>query len=415
LKIVKNIVSFNHNPPEVDFKGLEETLKETLKERFNDKDKTIRTISLNPSLRCDGDCPYCYNREDINQVTSDLNIEDFEKAIRRLREKGYEIKLSSLRLYGGEPLLTKNLADLIIHIKKEYGFSLLYVSSGLLFTDGKFQYAKEQLEQIRSSGIDLTVGVSVDFGLGDDQFTRISRTTNITRDILLNRCSEIEELGIGVVYITMISKDTNVDLLKRHIKQHYLDKNEKFDLSSMDTNSDRHLAYRITISNDDTFFPSIQTVEELKVMYDELYDELPITSNLYPYTDVIYSSIIVKLNEDNFIFLFRHSYCGIYTDMVSIFPNGEISPCHMTPFERDLTIQKECSDYLFNNEKCDNCGFFLVCRGLCPNRNLQSPDAMDSYCLWAKYSFELFIKRIFKMKGNSEKNFKDYLKRINEI
>jgi radical SAM protein with 4Fe4S-binding SPASM domain len=376
------------------------------KNDFNKKNKVIHTISLSPTYRCDGNCSYCYNISENNREKNDLTFSDFEKATNELKTKGYEIDLETLRLYGGEPLLVKNLSELIIQIKKKYKFDTLYISSGLLFNDEKFESAKTELTNLIENNIDFTIGISIDFGLLDKQFTRLSNKTKITRQLLLERCSILEDIGIRIVYATIVSENTDIDLLKKHIIDHYNNKSNKFNLDKMDTNQDRSFAYRISISNHNTLYPSVEKVRSLYDMYVELYETLPITSNLYPYTDIIYSPDIIQLDPDNFLFILAHTYCGIYTDMIAIFPGGEIGSCHMTPYDRNLKPTKEQYDYFFNNEKCNSCDFFGICRGLCVNRNLQAPTAMDSYCLWSQLSFKLSLKRLYLLNKN---NFKEYI------
>lgn len=374
--------------------------------QFEQKNKIIHTISLTPTYECDGRCSYCYNINEINKQHDNLTFDQFDNTISKLKENGYIIDLKTIRLYGGEPLLSNNLSNLIIKIYEKYKFKTLYISSGLLFDDNKFNHATKELTKLINKNIPLTIGVSVDFGLPDKGFTRVCSTTKITRDILLDRCSILEDIGVRVVYATIVSKNTKIELLKKHITNHYIEKSNKFDLSKMDSKKDRDFAYRISISNHNKLYPSIKKVEFLYNMYKELYSQIPITSNLYPYTDVIYSPKIIKIDPDNFLFLFPNNYCGIYTDMIAIFPNGEVGSCHMNPYDRNLKPTDEQSDYFFNNKKCKECNFFGICRGLCVNRNLQAADAMDSYCLWAKFSFELALKRMFLLHNE---NFKEYI------
>jgi radical SAM protein with 4Fe4S-binding SPASM domain len=403
---IKNAhLSFNNKSYDI-HSDVKKVFLNTREEDFNESNKTIRTISLNPTYRCDGNCSYCYNKTEINKQNNDLTFDEFETAIEKLKSKNYNIELQTIRLYGGEPLLIKHLSSLIIKIKEKYNFQTLYISSGLLFDDEKFEYAKNELIKLLNNNIDFTIGVSVDFGLKEKDFTRTSKKAKITRELLLDRCSILEDIGARVVYATIVSKNTNIQSLKQHIKNHYLEKYDKFNLESMDSNKDRQFAYRISVSNHDTLHPDVEKIEQLYNMYLELYDSLPITSNLYPYTDVIYSPDIMKLDSDNFLFIFPNTYCGIYTDMVAIFPGGEIGSCHMTPYDRNLKPTHEQHNYFFKNSKCDSCDFFLICRGLCVNRNIQAPDAMDVYCLWAKYSFILSLKRLYQLHKD---NFKEYI------
>ena len=376
---------------------------------INNTSKEINTINLIPTMQCDGCCEYCYNLEELNKNKHYMNFEDFEQGIDNIKKLNYSFDLDTLKLYGGEPLLNPNLADLIINIHKNYQFSTLYVSSGLLFSPQKFEYAISQLKKIVDYGIDFSIGVSVDFGLSPENFTRISNKTLINKNILLERCSIIEDIGIRVVYSTIVSNKTDIDLLKKDLLSLHESKKEHFDISDMDSKSDRKYAFRISVSNDDSLHPSMEMIQELYKFYKDAHENIALTSNLYPYTDVVYSPLIKKLDEDTFLFLYPSNYCGIFDDMITMLPNGDLTSCHMTPYTSNFEISEEQINYYFNNEKCDQCDFFNVCRGLCVNRNLQAPKAMDVYCEWAKLSFELALKRLYIINGNNIKKFQSYI------
>ncbi len=415
---LSNNITFDTNSSVLSFDGsthddeVSTFLKDDKLKKFNNTEKIIRTINLIPTMMCDGACSYCYNIDEINNIKSFMSPTKFEDGVNNINEKGYILDLHTLRLYGGEPLLNPNLAELIIHIKETHGFEILYISSGLLFNDKKFNTAKNEIKRLIEYGIDVTIGVSVDFGLTDEQFTRVSNKATINKQILLNRCQELEAVGTRIVYATIISRDTNIEILKQEVVKHYTNKKEFFKLSSMDVLADRKFAYRISVANSDDNHPSMDQVQELYEMYNDLYKEVALTSNLYPYSDVIYAPDVHKLDDDNFLFLYESNYCGIFSDMITMLPDGNLTSCHMTPEPEALDITEEQYNYYFKNEKCNACDFYNVCRGLCVNRNLQAPEAMDVYCKWAMLSFELALKRSFIVNGGSEIKFKLFLKKV---
>jgi len=160
-------------------------------------------------------------------------------------------------------------------------------------------------------------------------------------------------------------------------------------------------AHRISIASDDVLYPSLAQVDNLYQIIRELYKTYPITSNLFPYTDVVKSANILKISEDIFMLAYEPFYCGLYADMLTIREDGSIVNCHMHPYDyKELT--NEIYSQLFEDEDCINCNMFLLCRGACPNRKLHALESKESYCLWIKYSYILALNRLKMITKNSD-------------
>jgi len=375
-------------------------LMEDKKRRMFSESRIINTINMIPTMMCDGACSYCYNINELNQGKSFLDFETFENTMEDLITKGAKIELHTVKLYGGEPLLNPKLDSLLINILKKYNIETLYISSGLLFNDKKFKAAIEKIKNILKYYKDLTIGISVDFGLTDEQFTRVSNKAFINRNILLKRGEELQKIGVTVVYTSIVSRNVDMDLLKTHITKHF--RSSKYP----------NFFYRLSVANSDDLYPTEDQIYSLYNLYNELYDKVGMTSNLFSYTDVVNFPNVFKIDKNNYMFVYPSNYCGMFDNMITILPDGQVTACQMEPDIESSTMSKEQHDYFFKNEKCDNCDFYPVCRGLCVNRNLQAPEAMDVYCLWAKLSFELALKRSYVLAGGTDEQFKKYIDNI---
>lgn len=110
-------------------------------------------VSLKVTEKCNSRCITC-NVWQEQLGKPELTIEDFEKIFQQLKE----IKIKTIGLYGGEPLLREDIGEIIKKAKniiKESTVSV--VTNGLLL--------KDKAEELFNAGIDV-VGISLD-GIGE--------------------------------------------------------------------------------------------------------------------------------------------------------------------------------------------------------------------------------------------------------
>jgi radical SAM protein with 4Fe4S-binding SPASM domain len=355
--------------------------------------KTLNWISLIPTLRCDGNCPYCYNAK-FREKSLDLTVEKIESYINQLKNYNFD-SVRFIRTYGGEPLLHPHLFDLYDYLIKRFPkIKNVYISSGLLFNDKTFENALIELKKISKLPIHLSIGISMDFGIPNDKFTRISHKAQIySRDILLERVKIIENEipNIEIIFPTIISKDVDPKLLKEHI-----DYWSKFKYK-----------FRLEIANDNIYYPRKNQLIEIYRYLKSIIQK----GNIYVYanTDILNIPKIIKINENNYWFLFPYSFCGIYTNMISFNPYG-ITPCHTIPFNFEYKNPKKEYFNHWNSDKCKKCDFYPICRGLCTTRMQYNEESNKAYCLWSKLSFILSIYKIECDYGNQLKTYLDKIK-----
>ena len=372
------------------------------------KKRKITNLNLFPTYACHGSCPYCYSRNNINKKFGYITIDSLKASLKRITDLGMILEPYSIRVYGGEPLLNDNLYDIIKYLKETYpGIEFVYISSGLLFSKDIFDRVKYMLVEINKLDTKFSVGVSVDFGT--IPFTRTCSTSTITQNVLLDRIDELVNLGIPCVAATVVTKNTNIDncidqLMSNHKKYESI-------ISSEDiiTGSSRKIAYRVSVACDDEYHPSLQQLDTLYNRMLHLYkNNNLVTSNIFPYTDVIASARVHRVNEDIYTLIYPPMHCGIYSYMIEVYPNGEIGSCHMEMFDRSVYIDDNeyNKQMILHPKKCYDCDFFMVCRGACINRLKFSDESNESYCTWIKYSYDLALERLYSI---YKEDFKSYI------
>jgi MoaA/NifB/PqqE/SkfB family radical SAM enzyme len=110
-------------------------------------------VSLKVTENCNSRCITC-NVWRGNEKKEDLSIEELETIFYQLNE----IKIKTIGMYGGEPLLRKDIGEVIKRAKKIIkGVKILVITNGLLL--------KIKAKELKDSGVDI-ICVSLD-GIGE--------------------------------------------------------------------------------------------------------------------------------------------------------------------------------------------------------------------------------------------------------
>ena len=164
--------------------------------------RPLRDLRLSVTDRCNLRCTYCMPREvfgpDHLFLPKEL-ILDYEE-ITRLVVAISRLGLKKIRLTGGEPLLRKNLPDLISMLKENLpkGIELAMTTNGILLP----RFASKLLE----AGLDR-VTVSLD-SLDDDIFRAMS-DSDVSVKQVLDGISVAMKVGLGVKVNCVIQKGVN--------------------------------------------------------------------------------------------------------------------------------------------------------------------------------------------------------------
>jgi len=365
----------------------------------------ITMLNVVLTMKCDGRCLYCYAADNIADNMPEITIGSIQEQLANLRTRGYILNVSNVRFYGGEPFKSSHIGEIVSFLHQEFPNCLFYISTGLLLNEEDFQQAFQTCKTWIEQQINFYLGVTVDFGVEDKNFTR-RNIYHYNRETLLERTSKLEQIGCSVRYVSILNKYTDADLLFKHLIQHFASKPNL--ASSMSTTGEKKLTYRICCADHPTLYPTTELLTDVAHRMLNSYD-LPITSNLFPYTDVVFNARVVCLEEDVFTLVYPNMYCKIFNGLITLTPFG-FTDCHMTPYKNQLEPSSQ-EEKLLLSEECRNCSFFLMCRGGCIKRRvflINSPEAQQAHCIWTKYSYILGVWRLWKMYP-SKQQFKDML------
>jgi pyrroloquinoline quinone biosynthesis protein E len=100
------------------------------------------TLLAELTYRCPLHCPYCSNPLEMSRAEAELSTADWKRVFTQARQLG----VLQLGLSGGEPLVRKDLEDLVAHAREEGMYSTL-VTSALGLT-------RARAERLKAAGID---------------------------------------------------------------------------------------------------------------------------------------------------------------------------------------------------------------------------------------------------------------------
>ena len=100
------------------------------------------TLLAELTYRCPLHCPYCSNPLEMSRAEAELSTDDWKRVFTQARDLG----VLQLGLSGGEPLVRKDLEELVAHARQE-GLYTTLVTSGLGLT-------RRRAERLKAAGID---------------------------------------------------------------------------------------------------------------------------------------------------------------------------------------------------------------------------------------------------------------------
>ena len=149
-------------------------------------------LRMSVTDRCNIRCFYCMPEENVEFKPRD-EILTFEELIRFARITS-ELGVNKIRLTGGEPLLRKDLPQLIRELHKLNGITdIALTTNAVLLAD--------QAEALKQAGLDR-INISLDT-LNDETFFRLSRRRGI--DKVLEGIQAAQEVGMRRIRLNAIA------------------------------------------------------------------------------------------------------------------------------------------------------------------------------------------------------------------
>ncbi len=153
-----------------------------VKSNLNDIE-TVLVLSI--TERCNLKCEHCYIDAGIGDSSKEINLTQIEAIIRSICESGIKEDISAITLIGGEPLLRKDIVEIIEKIS-EFGFNII-ISSNLVFLEDKVLNAIVNCNAYINISIDGHIGSIHDVVRGKGSFEKTINNLNKLRDLGHNR------------------------------------------------------------------------------------------------------------------------------------------------------------------------------------------------------------------------------------
>lgn len=158
---------------------------------FDTKGRNINYLRISITDRCNLRCRYCMPLQGVEKLGHDkiLSLEE----IARLVKVAAGLGICKIRLTGGEPLVRKNIGQLIGYINDIPGIDdIALTTNGVLFAD--------MAEELKAAGLDR-VNFSLDT-LVEDKYRYITRVGNL--DQVLRSINKAIELKMEPVKINTV-------------------------------------------------------------------------------------------------------------------------------------------------------------------------------------------------------------------
>jgi radical SAM protein with 4Fe4S-binding SPASM domain len=318
-------------------------------------------ISWNLTRKCNLKCPHCYINATTQQLKNELTTEESKNLIDQI----CEVSRPLLILSGGEPLLRKDVFELVRY-GAEKGLKMGLGSNGSLIDDAAAKSLKE-------AGIE-TVSISLDSHIPEqhDEF----RGVNGSWEKAVRAIKALRENGVLVQVNTTVTQQ-NYDQID--------------DIMS--------LAETLGVENFHLFF-LVPTGRGVKIadISPAKYEGMIKTAfakaakhklNVRPSCAPQFMRIAKDMGLDMRQWI-RGCIAGLY--YCRVYPNGDITPCPYLPIKLGNIREKSFKEIWFNSEifkslrdfnalkgKCGVCGYRALCGGCRARAYGLSGDFID-YC-----------------------------------
>ncbi len=312
----------------------------------------LQNLFLEVTSRCNARCEHCGSRCDANEQGEEISAEYLKKTLKEISEC-YDPKKIYLNVTGGEPLLRKDLFD-ILEYAVDLGFSWGMTSNGMLITESMLK----KLEKAKMT----TVSISID-GL-EKTHESFRKVPNSYKRILKGIDMMIASPVIRVVQVTTVVNKKNINELEE-IYQLLLEHGVKYwrvincdPIGRASDNSDILLDYEDYVY----LFKFIQ----------EKNKEGKMKEITYGCAHFLGLDLEMKVRNSYFV-------CMAGLTIGSILSNGDIFVCPNVPRRKELiqgNIKKDSFVYVWekkfeyfrnenrtSNKKCKRCKYWNYCGG----------------------------------------------------
>lgn len=340
------------------------------------------SLTIAPTMNCNFDCIYCYEKNERQNATMPKNVQD--KIVEFVKQQTKHVESINIGWYGGEPLLTfdivKDISERVMNICKER--DVMY--SSFIVTNA-YKLNKEIAKELKKLNMEF-VQITLDGPEDIHNKRRPLKGGQGTFRKILENMSELVDI------LPDISLRINVDKENVERVDEILEELDKFGLKNKIY---AYLGYVEPI-NDCYSIGKCLTTTEYSYIDSKFDDKLQrfgfIEDNLHKYP-------VLKSN-----------FCSAdKTNSLVIAPNGDIYKCWSDigkneykvgnilniefPYDKG-NIEKLMGYMLYDatiDRKCKECEILPLCMGGCPRNRL---DNKDDRCSIYKYVLKEHIERI---------------------
>lgn len=321
------------------------------------KSHELKDLFIEVTLNCNANCQHCGSRCSSKNIEEDLDAEYIKKALLSISKK-YDARKIMLNITGGEPLVRKDLFE-IMEYAVELGFKWGMTTNGILINDN---IIKKMIDTKMN-----TISISLD---GLKETHESFRGVPGSFDIILRNIQKLQEVPtIEAIQVTTVANKKNLKELE-DLYQLMKDINIKY--------------WRVInvdpIGNAKNNDEILLNKEEYKYLFDFIKTKRKRTDLKVDFGCAHYLGIALEkeLREDYYL-------CATGINIASILNNGDISVCPDVERKRELAQGNIKTDDIVEvwenrfeifrtekrtqNEKCKNCSSWKFCCG-------------DSYHTW---------------------------------
>lgn len=273
-------------------------------------------LSFEITHRCNANCKHCNRGGPVDEE---------QASAQTYGERARELKPVVIQLSGGEPLLRKDLEQIIESIRNPRGAPyIVVITNGILLT-------KEKYFRLREAGTD-EFSISLDYpDERHDEFRRVPGLFGHIKELVKELISVNEN---AITLCCVVQSDNYRDLIRMaHLAKEW---NVRMNFS----------IYNTLRTNDQKYMLSKDQIEELKEIIKELLKLKKKYKNIYT------SSYMFKRMPE---FFEKGSIpnCRTGERFFNVNPDGTLSPCGL--IIKDYKSQKELLENFSRNSDCTYC------------------------------------------------------------
>lgn len=330
----------------------------------NTNTSALKSCYIHVTNRCNLNCIGCYSFDCTRNTIDDLSLDDLKDIMNQLKEAGVE----NVTISGGEPLIRRDIVDILKYAKEECKFEVInLISNGTIQREDIYLEIKKYINDF---------AISID-GY-DEVHSKFIRDDGIFPTVV-GTIKKLKRLGLNVAILPTLH-NKNIDNMIN-----YCDLAKRLGVS---------ISFSLMTCSTDLqeFIPTEEQLIKMSSYFDGSSDYFSMDKK-----ELCDYSVVARKN------------CGAGENIISVGADGNIYPCHMMHSEKTVmgNIKNTPLKEILANavplpkvedmHKCKECEYKDICGGGCRARaflvkdNLNEP---DPYCVMYENFYKSFLDKI---------------------